>query len=128
MGAQARWGWAAAHDDHSLLSCCRFSEAGSEQQLLGSGCPLCHRTVRGGSLHPLQVQKARLAGFPLQEGVCLRLQWAVGRGVRPHPSPVLNPLGCPTQQAAFSLLSAALALREPAGMLQTRIPRLREVK
>ncbi|XP_032349325.1 VPS10 domain-containing receptor SorCS2 isoform X2 [Camelus ferus] len=44
----------------------RFSEAGRRWRLLGGGGPLCHRALRGGGLHPLQVQKET----PRQDRVC----------------------------------------------------------
>ena len=49
-----RWGPTEHH-----CSPYRFSEAGRRWRLLGRGGPRGHRTLRGGRVHPLQVQKAR---------------------------------------------------------------------
>lgn len=54
---------------------CRFPEAGRRRRLLGGGGPRGRRTLRGGRVHPLQVQKARPPG---RSGV----RWGLGQGPR----------------------------------------------
>lgn len=67
---------------------CRLAEAGRPWRLLGSGGPLGHRTLRGGRVHPLQVQKARPPGrLGARSGLGQRLQ---GTGTRVGPLWVLN--------------------------------------